>query len=209
MPRKLNNSDRAKNISASKRKNRVGKKYGKLTVVKLDENNTQNWICICECGTEKSIYRKNLDRGDTNSCGCFRREHSRKLLNSLHIKAQIEGGYEGFKDSYLKNRERRLSRLENSSIKKRDCNSCILCAVSGQECQLHVHHIETFISSPELRSCHKNLVSLCKTCHLKVHMGNWTNNKTDWFLTGILRAYTEYIENKEDLCQLDLSVLLK
>lgn len=32
------------------------------------------WICRCECGTEKSVYGKELRTGGSKSCGCLRDE---------------------------------------------------------------------------------------------------------------------------------------
>ena len=57
--------------------NYVGKKYGRLTVVrslKPEERQSQNkkWLCRCECGREVQVDISQLTRGNTKSCGCFR-----------------------------------------------------------------------------------------------------------------------------------------
>jgi hypothetical protein len=52
----------------------TGKKFGSLTVVRRDESKLSDhakWICICECGVEKSVCGISLRRGSTNSCGCY------------------------------------------------------------------------------------------------------------------------------------------
>lgn len=49
------------------------KKFGKLTVLYEDKENTQRdtyWICECECGTIRSFNGCRLRNGDTKSCGC-------------------------------------------------------------------------------------------------------------------------------------------
>lgn len=55
------------------RKDIVGKKFGRLTV--LDEYikipNGTKWKCRCECGNEKYVYRGKLTTGHTKSCGCL------------------------------------------------------------------------------------------------------------------------------------------
>jgi hypothetical protein len=59
----------------------TGKKYGRLTVVRRDENNTFKqamWLCRCECGNEKVIFGQSLKDGRTKSCGC--------LHDSIHLK---------------------------------------------------------------------------------------------------------------------------
>jgi len=46
--------------------------FGKLTVISKDPNNKNNWICLCACGKQKSIYQGSLTRkrGNVTSCGC-------------------------------------------------------------------------------------------------------------------------------------------
>lgn len=55
----------------------VGKKFGKLTVVKsAGENKTKTgktyvyWSCLCDCGTEVILVGYKLKQGRSNCCGC-------------------------------------------------------------------------------------------------------------------------------------------
>lgn len=52
----------------------VGKRFGKLDVIKRVENSKDNrpmYLCKCDCGTIKSIRGDNLRKEDgTRSCGC-------------------------------------------------------------------------------------------------------------------------------------------
>lgn len=52
-------------------------------------------------------------------------------------------------------------------IHKRDNYTCQLCYYRGGE--LNVHHIKSFADYPELRFNVNNGITLCKTCHQKVH----------------------------------------
>jgi hypothetical protein len=65
----------------------IGNRYGRLVVIKRAENQgtRAQWLCQCDCGTEKVISGKHLRRGTTTSCGCVRREQSAKQgrLNRL------------------------------------------------------------------------------------------------------------------------------
>jgi hypothetical protein len=58
---------------------RTGHKYGKLTVIKLDEQRSNKkrkyWICLCECSNQKSVLSDNLHAGKIKSCGCFQIEN--------------------------------------------------------------------------------------------------------------------------------------
>lgn len=53
--------------------NLLGKIYGKLTVI--SQVNSQNyrtrWLCRCECGNFVEATARDLQAGDTNSCGCL------------------------------------------------------------------------------------------------------------------------------------------
>lgn len=62
------------------RKSLVGKEYGRLTVIGLDENKTTNrklmWLCVCSCGKNTSVQSGHLTSGHTQSCGCLVSERS-------------------------------------------------------------------------------------------------------------------------------------
>lgn len=57
----------------------TGRRYGRLTVVRLDrtEDHLTYWRVRCDCGTEFTVYRGNLVRGLTRSCGCYRADRLR------------------------------------------------------------------------------------------------------------------------------------
>jgi len=55
----------------------TGYKFGRLTVLERAENDKRGrtrWLCRCECGSEKIITSSRLKNGDTQSCGCLKRE---------------------------------------------------------------------------------------------------------------------------------------
>lgn len=64
-----------------------GERYGRLVVVcRADFNSPQNkplWTCKCDCGNYTSVTRRNLIKGYTISCGCYRRELS-KVSHTTH-----------------------------------------------------------------------------------------------------------------------------
>ena len=64
-------------------KNLVGKKFGKLTVLKENKNYRKEnkvtthgiyWDCICDCGKEVTVLGGQLLSGHTSTCGCFRKK---------------------------------------------------------------------------------------------------------------------------------------
>lgn len=64
--------------------NLVGEKYGRLTVVEFDrlQNHKTYWKCACECGMTVIATGNNLRSGNTQSCGCIRREMTKALGKS-------------------------------------------------------------------------------------------------------------------------------
>ena len=68
---------------------RVGKKYGRWLVTAFAGFNSEvkprrsMWVCICECGTERTMNSQTLTDGASYSCGCFQREAASKA-NKTH-----------------------------------------------------------------------------------------------------------------------------
>ena len=56
-------------------KNKVGRIFGRLTVLSLDSiQDGAVWLCQCACGHRAVVHTDELQSGDTVSCGCLRRE---------------------------------------------------------------------------------------------------------------------------------------
>lgn len=62
-------------IYVPNRRNEIGSKYGKLTVI-TEHSKTRNgglrYTCRCDCGNECNVLIDHLRRGNTKSCGCER-----------------------------------------------------------------------------------------------------------------------------------------
>ena len=52
--------------------NLTGKPFGRLIPQRYVGGS--KWECLCECGNVTIVMTQNLTRGDTTSCGCFKRE---------------------------------------------------------------------------------------------------------------------------------------
>ena len=64
---------------------RVGQKFGRLTVQSQAENSggLVSWRCVCDCGGEKTVSGKLLAKGLTKSCGCLALENRQSRLKDL------------------------------------------------------------------------------------------------------------------------------
>lgn len=54
-----------------------GQRFGRLKVLEfshLDRFNKAQWRCLCDCGNETIVASAALRRGNTKSCGCYRKE---------------------------------------------------------------------------------------------------------------------------------------
>lgn len=60
------------------RKDMAGKRFGRLVVLREHHirrrADKREWLCKCDCGTEKSVLQNSLVSGSTTSCGCLHRE---------------------------------------------------------------------------------------------------------------------------------------
>lgn len=65
---------------ASQYEDLSGNKYGRLLVLKTDENrhNKIHYICKCDCGNITSVRADSLKNGSIKSCGCLAKETAAK-----------------------------------------------------------------------------------------------------------------------------------
>jgi hypothetical protein len=79
-------------IGHNKNDIRLGKVFGRLTVLKRVKNNKRGqkqYLCKCDCGTEKVIGASPLGTS-TLSCGCLNRENRKKMLEKHHNRTDIQ-----------------------------------------------------------------------------------------------------------------------
>lgn len=54
----------------------IGSRFGYLVVIARAESTLPKhtkWLCLCDCGNRKEVYRENLIGKMTTSCGCWKR----------------------------------------------------------------------------------------------------------------------------------------
>lgn len=71
----------------------VGKKYGKLLVIKSagkSKYGARLWLCKCECGSEILVQTAQLNNGRKTNCGCVKKEYFAKQVIPLAHKANTK-----------------------------------------------------------------------------------------------------------------------
>lgn len=63
-------------ISTNQRHELKGRQFNRLTVLDrcVGKNHSKYWLCVCECGNQKSVKGLHLLNGEVRSCGCLRDE---------------------------------------------------------------------------------------------------------------------------------------
>lgn len=107
----------------------IGQKFGRWTVIKRNLPNNKwgesNWLCRCECGTEKIIPGSNLRDGTTKSCGCLKREllgNRRRLALGLANMRMLIGNYKW--NAKERDQSFTLTEEQFKKLTQQDCHYC-------------------------------------------------------------------------------------
>lgn len=76
----------------------AGKRFGRLVVQRRAENHASGnaqWLCLCDCGTEKLVTGSGLASGRTKSCGCLRKERNKTARKTHGMCYSLEYGIWG------------------------------------------------------------------------------------------------------------------
>lgn len=96
----------------------TGRKFGLWTVLRFDESSfrpVHRWICVCECGTERSVILQALKKGRSKSCGCVIRSIT---LARPHLKGTpIYGVWGGIKARCLNKRHKHFKSYGGRGIR--------------------------------------------------------------------------------------------
>ena len=72
---------------ADVKRDKIGMKFGRLTVIDVAKpyvsprgEKSKQWLCKCECGNEIVVRGCMLTSGNTQSCGCLRKDVSAKRM---------------------------------------------------------------------------------------------------------------------------------
>lgn len=60
----------------------IGKRYGRLTVIEVEEKCVRKFKCRCDCGNIVFARPIDLEKGSTKSCGCLQRDISDNAVSN-------------------------------------------------------------------------------------------------------------------------------
>jgi len=109
-------------------KDKVGKKYGRLTVVKFmgqDDDNRALWRCLCDCGNTVILKSTRLNMSGRKSCGCLRVERLREAICLPKGEAAFNSLYMDYRrDARRRQLEFTLAKDDFRQIVTSSCHYC-------------------------------------------------------------------------------------
>lgn len=118
----------------------IGRRFQRLVVLEetdKDKNGNRKFICRCDCGNEKAIYKNSLTSGVTVSCGCYNKEIASNLMSKGFAKIFTK---DFIKKEHFENNKslRQIAKEKNSSL------GCLIRYLKkfGIEAKDNKHHLE-------------------------------------------------------------------
>lgn len=191
----------------------VGKKFGRLTVIKFSSFKNEKdktipyWECICDCGNIKIANQYSLTKNNVRSCGCLLKETSSRTgksrLNKPNIKNSKPSGESGFNFMFsnyknkcgYKNIPFNLTKEEFKFLTQQECYYCgdmpylVLYHCKGHSSNFIANGIDRLDSS--LGYTLENCVSCCKYCNYAKRDRNYPD-----FISHIDKIYN-HIHRKD------------
>ena len=109
--------------------NMIGKKFGRLTVIRRNYPNSKHgqpmYLCKCKCGRKIIIYGTSLRSGNSKSCGCLKKEFAGEQVKLSLGLANIRLSISNYKRR-AKRRGYEYNLTENQFINltQKDCYYC-------------------------------------------------------------------------------------
>jgi len=193
-------------IGESTKKDLIGQKFERLTVIKdtgkRDNSNNVIWLCKCDCGNIHEVAGSYLINGSIRSCGCLQRDRARNSRIEYHKSKghfiKSEHTQEEIYEHLEKQAEKRKDEVDfNKQIAKDREYLCYFTAINEWG-NITVHHINSRDKYPNQVYDFNNLICLRKDIHKLFHqMYGYGNNNVDQFYEFL----TLWARNKEVICE--------
>ena len=176
-------------------KQMIGMRFNRWTVLEMHRTDKRRYqyLCKCDCGTEKMVSGCNLKNGTSKSCGCLKRETSTSENTRRRHSATLQGiaydEWEGYaSESQYCPLFDEACRESNRDKYGRRCFLTGLpesenVAKNGKSRKLSVHHVDM----DKQQGCNGRrwkLVPLCMWYHVPAHSELWESRIT-WLLQNV------------------------
>lgn len=102
----------------------TGQRFGKLVVLKRAEDYVLSsgrklvqWLCLCDCGKEILVIGENLKKGNTTSCGCYKKDLMKQKQTKHGLSnTRISYIYSGMKDRCFNKNDKRYDNYGGRGI---------------------------------------------------------------------------------------------
>lgn len=137
----------AKDLKPANYKDLTNKRFGRLIVICEEGRNNKGeilWYCKCDCGNSAIVSTSNLNRGNTMSCGCLRKELHQKRCKQLRLECE---------ERKLREREEKAKESEEKKLNK-----------FVDKFNVYYGHAFEYISGYESNNTKSFIVIRCKEC---------------------------------------------
>lgn len=114
----------------------TGNRYGRWAVLRYagcDKKGAAQWLCHCDCGAERVVAGSSLRYGNSQSCGCLRRERASKAFvidltgqtfGRLTVLQRVGTSEDGQATWLCKCKCRNETIVRGASLRRGDTRSC-------------------------------------------------------------------------------------
>lgn len=173
--------DYRRTISKIRGKDIVGKKFGRLLIVKDIYDNPPKVKCVCDCGNKVVLRRNDVMTGHTRSCGCLQKEAIKR------IKEKDDTDY--ISDFGVKILKQHKRNNKNQMLWECECGYC------GR----HFYELPAKIKNNHVRSCGCLTSSSMESFIEKFLMQNNINYETQY-------TYDDCLNNKGNKLRFDFAI---
>jgi len=132
-------------------------------------------IADCKiCGNKFGVLPSRIKNGRGKFCSnrCKYVDNQKRWIGNKDwkktINTQFKNGHEGLLKEHSLKYWRNIYIKWRKTILERDNNKCQICGISANI----IHHIKDRKNYPELLMANDNVITLCRSCHIKIHKNN-------------------------------------
>ena len=155
----------------------IGKRFGKLVVLKYVEhiNHRPYYLCKCDCGNTKIVNGHNLEMGHIISCGCYSKDHPSNYKHGLY-KTHLYGLWATLKERLKTNNYKKLN-IKICDEWENDPKAFIQWALANGYKEEKLKNGKNRLTIDRINTYGDYEPSNCRFVEMKIQNKNKTNNR--------------------------------